>query len=88
MVLWGYPHPPCEVKDSDGHATYFSDLLFLKSRPTFTPELISISTVSSLSLVHSGPQGPQSTPWDSQTLWRKVEVLRWGVGPPVHGMSR
>ena len=46
---------------------------------------MSTDSDSSLSLVHSGPQGPQSTPWDSQTLWRKVEVRRWGVGPSLTG---
>ena len=65
MVLWAHPHPLCAVKESDGHVTYFSDLLFLKSWPTFIPELMSMSTDSSLSLVHSGPPGPQSTLWDN-----------------------
>ena len=76
MVLWVYPHPLSAVKDSDGHATYILlGLIIFKSRTTFTPELMSTSTDSSLSLVHFGPQGPQSTPgpWDSQNLderWR------------------
>ena len=52
-------------------------------RPTFTPELTSMSTDSSLSLVHSVPQVPQSTPWDRHTSGRMVAVLTWGQVPAL-----